>query len=169
MLALKTSHAASWSILAPRWQRKRGKRIWILIRISVCGRASRSIMFMMKDRHKNLCMRIRLNRVLYPYWKVIMRQYWRMVRQELVKHIRWRVSNTTLVIHSAVSFQEVWRRFSSSSKCNLAKIPHSWFVWVIYKSTTKLFQICWKSRGHLSRSERTRKRAFLLKGSVNGL
>ena len=168
MLDQRTRAAASWNILELRSLRRRGRRIWILISIYVSGRVLHLIMSMTREVHKNLSMKIQPSKVLYPSLRATMLLYWHMVKQERVKLTQWRALNTISVIHKEELFLDQWKKFSSSFKCNQARIQLSWSVLVICRFTTRLSQISWRLRGLLSKSEKTRRKVFSSKGLASG-
>lgn len=127
------------------------------------------ITFMTKDQLRSSFMKIQQSRALSVCLKVTTQPLLLMVKQELVRHIQWRALSTILVIHREVSFLDQWKKYSNSFKCNQVKIQRLWSELVISKFTMKSYQICSKSKEHLYRLERTRKRVSLLKDSANGL
>jgi hypothetical protein len=155
--------------LEPKSPRRRGRRTWISISIYVSGKVSPSTMYMMREVHKNSSMKIQRSKVLFQSWRVTMQQYWLMDRQELERLIPWRVLNTILETHREVLFQDQWKKSLSSFRCSRARIQPLWSVLVIYRFTTRLSQISSRSKELRCRSEKTRKKEFLLKVSANGL
>ena len=85
--------------------------------IYVFGKVIASTMCMIKIVLRNLFTLTPLNLPFNPFSKDIMQQFWLMVRLELAKHTQWKVLNIMVVILNAVLFLDVWKKFSSSSKC----------------------------------------------------
>ena len=137
MLGPKTRAVASWSISELKSPRKKGRKIWTSTSIFASGKASHLITYMMRGAPRNLFMRTLLNKVSFRYQRAIMRLFQHMVRPEQVKLIRWRGSNTILEIHREVSFLGLWRKFSSSFKCNRARTQHSWSESATFRFTTR--------------------------------
>ena len=125
-------------------------------------------MYMTNDLHKNLCMKILLNKVSYQYFKAIMLLLLLMVKLELVKHIQWKALNIILAILKEVSYQGVWRKFSNSFKCNPARIPPLWFVLVTSRFTMRSFRIFSRLKGPHYKLEKTKNVEYSLKVLVNG-
>ena len=116
---------------------KNAREIWMQIHILVCGRLSPSIMCMIKTPLRRGSMKIQQNKLYGRSLRVTMQLYLPMVRLELERLIRWKVSNTLREILREVLCLGLWRRSFALSRCNLHKTQPSWSVQVTCRYTMR--------------------------------
>ena len=131
------SPAQSLSILVQKSMRQNVKGTWMPTLTYVFGRVSHSITSMIWTLLRRTYMKTLPNRRSGVCLRVTMRQFWPMVRRELVRHTRWRVLSTLLGTRKEVSSPVPWRRSSGSSRCSPLKTVPLWLEPVTYRSITR--------------------------------